>query len=289
MNILDGVGRKKPAPIFGRGLVNLGSVYEFQTAKICKAEDWNPYITSKIDELNKEYKTHASVIPTLPTIVTIDDVKAKLDGLNSVPIGIERKSLSIFNYNFEKDFLTLITAKSIDLTTDFILNLLNEINELEDVNIVVLDAERIIQSNKNALKNNYEDLIRDLSKKQNNNNSVLCVIVGIDKLLGDLENGDSEFENILKKAEESGRYSFIIVESISKIKNYQYNNWYKKYFSGDTGIWIGGGIKEQYILNIDSSYKDTSNSNEPGFGYVIQNSIPTQVKLLGLKGDDEDE
>lgn len=74
-NIFDGIGKKRPSNIFGRGLVRLEDIYEFQTAKICEPEKWNLNIKNKIDELNKIYKIKAKHIPTLPDKVEINDIK----------------------------------------------------------------------------------------------------------------------------------------------------------------------------------------------------------------------
>ena len=147
-NIFDGIGKKRPSNIFGRGLVRLEDIYEFQTAKICEPEKWNLNIKNKIDELNKIYKIKAKHIPTLPDKVEINDIKDYLKDLTAVPIGISKKNLDVYTYNFKKSFVNIITSKNIESSIEFISHILEEVKQLENTNIVLFDSERVLQNKK---------------------------------------------------------------------------------------------------------------------------------------------
>ena len=83
--------------------------------------------------------------------------------------------------------------------------------------------------------------------------------------------------NILKN------YNFIIVENAMKIKNHSYDEWYREYISGDTGIWVGNGITEQYVISTNIKDKNIINRCGESFGYAIRRENATMVKLLGMK------
>ena len=287
-NIFDGIGKKRPSNIFGRGLVRLEDIYEFQTAKICEPEKWNLTIKNKIDELNKIYKIKAKHIPTLPDKVEMNDIKDYLKDLTAVPIGISKKNLDVYTYNFKKSFVNIITSKNIESSIEFISHILEEVKQLENTNIVLFDSERVLQNKKVNLGLNYKNFVLGIENNLNKNKQVICIIIGIDKFLNYLENGEEDLYETFKKAEELENYSFVIIDNASKLKNREYDEWYKEYVSGDTGIWIGNGISDQYLINVNTANKEVINSCGDSFGYVIKQEEPYLIKLLGMKQKGEE-
>lgn len=280
-NIFDGVGKKRPSNMFGRGLVKLEDIYEFQTAKICEAENWNSHIKEVINNLNKTYEIGAKPIPTLPERVTIDDVKEYLDDISLLPIGINRKNLNVYRYNFRKSLINIITSKNIETSVEFMSNILEELKLIKNLNVVLLDAERLLQNNN--LELNYKNFKLNVDNNLNKNKQILCVIIGIDKFINDLENGEEEFLELLKSTEGLKNYNYIIVDNHTRLKNREYDNWYKEYISGDTGIWVGNGINDQYLITTNYTNSDRINNCGESFGYVIKQSEPNLIKLLGMK------
>ena len=289
LNVLDVRTKKRPSKIFGRGLVRYEDVYEFQTARICEAAQWNKYIKETIANLKKTSKVFAKCIPVLPDVVRFENVKESLTDVTSVPIGIEKKNIEVYTYNFKKNFMNIITSKNIDVVSEFARQIFEEMNKLENVKIILLDAERIIQTNKNALKSNYQELKSDIDNNSNKGKDVVCIILGVDKFLNDLENGENEFLATLNVAESLENYNFIIMDIVTKLKNFGYTNWYKKYNTGDSGIWIGNGIRDQYLLTTNVSSLELDNRCGDSFGYAIIREEPKLIKLLGMKdkGDED--
>ena len=79
------------------------------------------------------------------------------------------------------------------------------------------------------------------------------------------------------------------MENFNKLKNRQYDEWYKNYVLGDSGIWIGNGINDQYLLNINCDRNELINNCGSSFGYAIENEVPSLIKLLGMNDEgDED-
>ena len=92
---------------------------------------------------------------------------------------------------------------------------------------------------------------------------------------------------MLKKAEEKENCKFILIENASKLKNHEYDEWYKKYVQGDTGIWIGNGVDDQYLIRLNTIGNEIIKNCGSSFGYVINQSEPTMIKLLGIREDGE--
>lgn len=84
------------------------------------------------------------------------------------------------------------------------------------------------------------------------------------------------------------RCSYIIIENNSNMNEHTYADWYKEYIKDNTGIWLGNGVEEQYVLKpISSSYRLM---NAPGisYGYVFTKGKPSLIKLLGMKEQSEE-
>lgn len=289
-NIFEKVGKKRPSPIFGRGLLNLidGEIYEFQTAKICEPEKWNIHIKEVIEKAKEINQTVAKPIPVIPSRVMIEDVKEYLKDLSSVPIGITKKSLTVFTHDFKQNFMNIVASKNIEDVIEFISHLLEAMKQLKDIEIEILDAERIIQTKKVDLEDSYNQLVDKIEKSTKNKKHSLCVIIGIDKFLSNID--EDEFMDTLKEAEGSGKYSFILAENATRLKNHEYDDWYKNYIMGDSGIWIGNGIDDQYLFDVNSNGNEIVNNCGVSFGYYMKQGEPILIKLIGMKekGDDNE-
>ena len=287
MSIFEKIGKKRPANIFGRGLVKLEDIYEFQTAKICEAKEWNIYINEINDKLKKTNKIRAKRIPVLPDIVTFNDLKQVLKDLKTVPIGIAKKSLEIFTYNFKKDFINIITGKNIDIVSQFVFNILEEMKQLKNVSVVVFDAEQILQTGKTNLNSDYNNFIQEMDKDLDKNKDVIVVIVGLDKFINSIDDGEKSFHQTLIKAKELKQYNFIIVDNFKKIKTHEYEAWYRNYIIGDSGIWVGNGIGDQYLISVNFNDRNKISRCGESFGCVIKQEKVTVIKLLGMKGESD--
>ena len=289
-NIFDKIGKKRPSHIFGRGLVEIenNEIYEFQTAKVCEPEKYVQHIKEKIEELKEEQKVKANAIPVLPDKVTFDNVKSELKSISQVPIGITERKLKVYTYDFNKNFATMITSKNMEDAIQYTANILEELKKIKDINLIIFDAERTLLTKKDDLKEEYDKFINDLN--EDNKKHTVCVIIGIDKFLSYYGNVETNFNSVIKQADEKGTYSFIFVENANKFKTHEFEEWYKNYISKENGIWIGNGIDNQYLININSRRKDLVNNCGRSFGYVIKDGIAILLKLLEMKenGDDDE-
>ena len=286
--IFDNLGKKRPSHMFGRGLINLDNeIYEFQTAKICKAEDYNSFVKDEIERINKANDVEAAPIPVMPDIVTFSNVYKELKDLSQVPIGIAKKDLKVCNYNFKKDFLNIITARDIENAIQFTSNIIEELRELKNLDLVILNAELAFAERKINIKFEYNKFVENL--RLNNKKTKLCIIIGIDKFLTLYEDMENHFDTKLKEIETIGNAYFIIVENVNKLKNHEYEDWYKDFIAKDNGIWVGNGINNQYLITVNSDRREVDNNCGSNYGYSIREGMVSLIKLLEMKNDgDED-
>lgn len=282
-NIFENVGKKRASNLFGRGLITLEDnkdLYEFQTARICEAEDYNLVIKNKIEELKSKSTKSVSSIPVMPTKVTYNMLKNKLKTLKNIPLGLVEKDLSVSTYNFKKDFVTLMIARNVELASDFSYKIIEEIKNL-NINVEIFDAESTEADKKQEFLERYNKFEESLLSK-NVKGETLCIIIGLDKFWDIIGKREVDFYNLLKNANETKLFNFIIVENLKKMKSHEYEQWYKNYISGDTGIFVGNGIDDQYTINISTPRRELKGNCGTSYGYVITSGNAVQIKLLEM-------
>ena len=286
-SIVQRAGRKRPARIFGRGLITLedDKVYEFQTAKICEAEEYNVYIREKIKELKETNRVKATSVPVMPDKILINDIRRKLKSLSAVPIGITKKELEVYKYDFKKNFINIVTSRNMEDGVKFILSVMELIKELKDINLVLFDGDKAISSQNTTLKEEYDRFENLIENKQ----KTVCVIIGLDKVIGAFKSFETNLSTIFKQTEESKNCNFIIVENTNKLKAHEFEDWYRTYVTKDNGIWIGNGVENQYTLTITSERRFIKNNCGRTFGYVVKQGVGTLIKFLGISEEVEDE
>lgn len=289
-NIYDKVGKMRPSHIFGRGLVSLQNdqIYEFQTAKICEAIDYNARIENTIKQLIKNNTTDALRIPTMPDKISIEDIEEYIREATKLPIGINKKDLKLINYDFKKKLVNIITAKNIEDATEYARCIIEMLKKIKNLNIIILDTENELKKSDVEILEEFKKLLSMVNDNITNvvRPHTICLINGLDKFLNEIQD-ESLFYKMLKEAEKSAKYTFVIVENAKRLKNHEYDEWYKHYVDGDSGIYIGNGIDDQFLIQL-SDRKNIVNNCGRSFGYVVNQGIPTLIKLVGMKEQEEE-
>ncbi|MFA5693053.1 MAG: type VII secretion protein EssC, partial [Acholeplasmataceae bacterium] len=303
--ILGNVEGVYPSKHKGRGLIRIEKVYEFQTAYPYNKNNMGEYIKVICQKLRNKLSKQAERIPVLPEVVDEDFIYPHIDNLTNLPIGVEKNSLKVLTYNLQGQYGTLISAQNIDITSKFITSLMKIASQIKDINVIILDAERLISkellSKVSYYNNNFDSIIDNLYNQvleqyeaytSNHYNinylksylHTVCFLVGIDKLKKRLATEIStKFDSLLEKGRDLNKFSFILVEEINRLKVFEYDNWFKILINKYDGIWVGRGITEQFILKLGRTTKDLYEEIGNDFGYAVNNGMPTLVKLLDFK------
>ena len=207
--------------------------------------------------------------------IDIDDTLRKSDGTIS-----ERVKKAIHDNKQSGNKIVICTARPRYQVLELI----------KELNIVIFDAERTIMPKKEDLKEKFEQFVSVVNNSMLNmvNPFTICIINGLDKFMNLIQN-EKAFSDVQKNADESGIYSFILVETAKKFKSHEFESWHKNYILTDFGIFVGNGIEDQYTIEIGER-KRLKNNCGRSFGYVIKNGMPTLIKLIGMKelGDDNE-
>jgi len=305
-SILGNVHGTKPSEILGRGLVDLGSIYEFQTASIT-TDNVNDVIRAKCDEIAKSTTFRAKGVPILPARVTFDFVKPEFTGLDNVPVGVEKATLDIAKFNFFKNFTTLFTSLDIMLIKPILNEVAKELGMINGLRVIAIDAEDIIESanikgeyctDMNPIFTKLSTEISEANEKYKAANydksalkdiqQTIVLIAGIDKFQAKLSpDVKKDFGKMFENGKELGKYSFIIADSVDKFKKIEYDDWYRNTVTNNRGLWIGDGIANQFAIKLTKTTKELYEEIGNRFGYVVERGVPSLIKLLEEgKGDD---
>ena len=300
-DVLQKRTRKEPSKVFGRGLIELDNVYEFQTAYSYQMERMSEFIKVISQRLRKICKVSALRIPVLPESVTIENVEEKIGDLSTVPVGIRKDNLDIATFDFKSESISLITAIDISLEESFLTQLVKLFTKIPYQKVVTIDASKIFTNNE--ITENYvnakfdsiaEVIINNYNKEKeayessNYNEEVLqkfskttYLIFGVSNFLSRIsEENKKNITNVLLNNKELNIDHFVIIENADKLKSFAYDEWYKSSVDSSQGIWLGNGISDQYILKLLSIPRELREEIPDKFGYIVKNGKTTLVKFI---------
>jgi len=303
--ILGNVHKTYPAKLFGRGIIKTDDVYEFQTATVSDLDTITSYIKEKCNEYSNKYPNKAKPVPTLPKVVSLNDIKDNLGKTEELIIGLDKESLEISTFDFHKNYATMVTTLDLEITNKFVNNLINQLIYLSKTSLLVINTESddyYIDSNNREyfeyIDKNFDDIFNRLNtfiKNQNeaykaNNYSksifagkkgITCVIIGIDSFKNKLSpENKSLFGELFINAKELGIIDFILVDSVDKFKKIELETWYKNSINNTDGIWIGNGINEQFSLKVSQKIPAMKEEIPDNFCFVVERGKPKYVKYV---------
>lgn len=290
-----------PSKYKGRGLVNLGNAYEFQTAHCVRCDDTFDYIRRYCEELCKSAEYYAKPVPVLPKVVTYDEISTYITDGTKVPIGINKNSLAPANVNIAAHYIYAVVSRELDSLGSFVICFARVLQKIYG-DVSILDSEKMFMheelSGYKYADSEFEDFIRELFgivvernnayKDADRDIAVLekypqkiIIICGYSNIYEQLsEDGKDKLNLLLEKGEEIYKIHIILLETVSRLEVHSGENWYRRYITGSNGLYIGDGVAEQYVLKIT---KRTSNLYEEigeEFGYAVNRGRAALVKVL---------
>ena len=299
--IIGNTKKLYPAEIYGRGLVKLDNVYEFQTAHIFTDEEENKLV-EVIGALNSKYTVRAPKIPVVPENVSIGDVVGELRDLSRVPVGINKETITTESFNFKDNYVTIVSDNDDSSERDnFVRTITKVISKVNNNNLVLIDVDNKLSSNYENLSyvtNDFDAVISKICDSMeyqyktyvDNNynkdifkttNTTTIIINGFTKLLSRIsEDVKKRYLEALKNVKDICQFCYIYVDRIDNFKKLEYDEWYKKVIQNNYGIWIGNGVADQTLIKTNIGFKKTNNEISSGYGIIIKNSKTDLVKLV---------
>ena len=300
-DVLQSRTRKEPSRIFGRGLIELDGVYEFQTAYAYQNERMSEFIKVICRRLREICDTSAARIPILPEVVSIEHVEEKIGDLATIPIGIRKDNLDIATFDFSANSISLVTASDITMKSSFFTPFVKLFMKVPYQKVVVIDANKIFNPgdiSENYINSKFESIIEVISNNYNKqketyesnnyNDEVLgkfskttYLIFGISNLLSRVsDDAKNKLTTALSGNKELNVDHFVIIENADKLKSFAYDEWYKSSIDTSEGVWLANGISDQYVLKLTSTPRELREEIPENFGYVVKNGKAVLVKLI---------
>lgn len=303
VTILGSVHKTYPARLFGRGIIKTDDVYEFQTAMVTEKDHITQFIKDACSKYNSKCEIKANPIPTLPNVVSYKDIASSFGKVDGLIIGIDKMELDVVTFDFNKNFATIVSSLDIESSQNFINPLINQTIALNRSSLVVINAEDYYIDDKYKGKYNYVDQdfndifdsLSNFAKEQHSlyvqsnydkkifegKRPITCFIIGIDSFKNKLSDENKlRFGDLFTNLKDLGIAQFIIVDSIDRIKNNEFDTWYKSCINNTMGIWIGNGINDQFSLKISQKIEEMREEVPDGFCFVISRGKPIYVKYV---------
>lgn len=301
--ILGNVHKNYPAKIFGRGIFKIDDVYEFQTALVYEKDNIIKYVKKKNEELKNKYSSSASSIPTLPKSIGYKEISEYLGEKNKLVIGIDKSNLEVCKFDFNKNYVTVVSLLDLSMSSNFVNALINQILLDNNSTLAVINAEDYYINEKYRDKYQYIDqqfneiftsLSNFLSEQKtryeennynksifNNSEKIYCIIIGIESFKTRLnDENKNKFADLFNNGKDLGIVNFIIVDSIDKIKKIEIESWYKNSVNNNFGIWIGNGINDQFSIKVSQKIDDMKENVPDNFCFVIKRGKAQYVKYV---------
>ena len=287
-SVIPGVRKKEPSKAFGRGLILLDSIFEFQTSYPYREAKMTDYIKVVCDKLNTVCDYKAPFIPILPDVVSKDFVENLLGNIKTIPVGVEKENLNIAQIDLNNAYMYNITGD--DITTDprFLKGLIRNLTTIPNSECIVLDAISVLDG-LSYEKTTYStdacyDSIEKLTNAYENNDpekTTFAMAIGVHNLMNKLSSIESgKLQKLMTEAKSKRNIKFLIVDTIDNIKSITFEAWYKGNADLSEGIWIGNGIGNQFTLKVTTNSRLLRADLEPGFGYCIKKGKATLIKLM---------
>lgn len=302
--ILGNTKKLFPSKIFGRGLIKKEEVYEFQTAFAGPIDDLSKNIKILNEKLISIYNSKAPKIPILPEVVTYDELDISKVSNDEIIIGIDKSDLEICSYNFNKNHINIVTTQDFTLFNSFINPFVKQFSYKENYSTIIINADEcevdknILSDDTNYVDSNFDSIFKNIIDylencnnvyKQNNFNKdifnsqkkINCIIIGINSLKNKLnDENKNRFSDIFSIGSELNILNFVFVDSIDKIKMFEYESWYKSSVNTNDGIWLGNGINDQFSINITQKIPEIRQEIPYNFCFVIKRGKPVLVKFI---------
>jgi S-DNA-T family DNA segregation ATPase FtsK/SpoIIIE len=290
-----------PSKLKGRGLVRLDTLYEFQTA-VFGPDTSQKAIRAFCADLDRHSRTAAPPVPVLPARVDASFVRGAAHSLAALPVGVNKQSLQLVTVDLQSSVAVWLAAQDLFSLAEPARGLAETAALLPDVRTVVWDAGDLFPRNSAAcdyayVGSDFEAQVRQLFEEMVRRNNAykttagaafpmtLYVIASLSHLLERLSgDGRDKLRVLMEKAEGMYNIRFAVCDRVHGFGAVSSEGWYKRHMAGADGVWVGGGLADQYVFPFSKVSAGLYEEVEDGFGYVLRRGRPVLSKLLTALG-----
>lgn len=298
-----------PAKCKGRGLYKSDKVYEFQTAYSTSSEaDAFNVLREFCIHLSKEAVSYAKEIPILPEVVTVDVLEKHMKSIGNLPVGIGKEKLDVCKVALFKDYIYIVSSQDRNTAYRTAAAMAQLCGVDKQNNVQIWDAERTLPDNLSNVQmvqgeferrvvelfgeivernNVYKDSGMDIASLEKYGTKVIA-LCGLEKIFSILSaDALDKFKVLLHRGQSIYKVHFILAEDTRMLNSVKSTEWYMSHVDGGSGIWIGDGFTDQYILKPTKHSSAFYQEIGDQFGYLLIKGKPVLIKVLTMKTEEE--
>ena len=231
--------------------------------------------------------------------------------MKNIPVGVDTSSMEVVGYDFSEHYISVITGigagymgfvrgicklfscreiaenyvfdmeNRLDIRSDATWNVVTRAKEAEPV---VEDLFQLVKDRNNTYKESDDPEL--IAGKWNE----ICIfITSLDKVKDALsERGKEMFGLILEKGQAAYKINIILADELRTLQLVRYESWFKEHITGCDAIWVGNGVNDQYLVQINSNAEITREAISDEFAFVVKSGRADKIKVLleGYDGED---
>ncbi|MFI3312543.1 MAG: FtsK/SpoIIIE domain-containing protein, partial [Eubacteriales bacterium] len=304
----------------GRGLLrkDKSTVVEFQVAQPNSKVPTYQAIQDLCHRAKERHSNfHAKKVPVLPEEVTLEFLQDTVSTrqLSGVPAGVNKATLAVAAYDLtaspihlvlsdDREWETFLNRWAQLLTQGYTQNLMvfapyaaahpqDNLQVYSSMDECVTGVRQVFatvltrnNTYKEALKNHqplptFEPLVV-IIQSMTQLKALLDSYAQVDTTEKEAADDTpwTRLQLSMSKCEKTYNVHFIVGESIQTLTPLTAEPWYKTHIRGNQGIWIGGGISNQYRLSITKKPTNFTADLDAPFGYVVENGTAILTKFL---------
>ncbi len=291
--VLGNTNGLRPMACSGRGLVKIGEVYEFQTARCSKDGDELDFIRDFCQTLSEKMSYRAKMIPVLPKEVTSEYMSQFEYGISNIPLGIGKKELNICSVNMSDVLIYPVASQDSETCQPFVEEFSKVIQSLPisteywsaDSQIeqrVISCFDEMVDRN-----NTYVDAGKEISSLDKYDEMII-VLYQVKEIFERLsDDGKDKLHTLLEHGKAIYKIHVIMIDGVNEFEQYSSRDWYKNNFTSKTGTWIGDGVTDQYFLTIGKMRSEYYEEIGSLYGYQFEKGKLTLMKIVSSEREED--
>ena len=218
--------------------------------------------------------------------------KTDIANIKNTPIGIQKDSLEISTFDFSKNPISLIAAQDITMLDKFICSLGQVFQNMYNVETIMVDANESIKDTgtfKNYFSTNYQEAMNKLVEIEAapEDKTYVYIVFGVEAFIRGFDADTARKLKALFTATRNHKnVRIVFADSITKIKMFEYEDFFRNCVQPIYAIWVGSGITDQFTIKSSTYNKETRAQIPNDFGYNVDRGNASQIKLLDFYTED---
>ena len=155
-----------------------------------------------------------------------------------------------------------------------------------NVELFMVDANDSVRDSaiyKNYYNENFNEVYNILNKLSTTdlNKNYVFIICGIEEFLSAFDQDTQrKIKTLFSNIKNKKNIRIVMADSVSKLKMFEYEDFFRNCVQAINAIWIGSGITDQYTIKCSTYNRETRSQIPVDFGYNVDKGNANLIKLL---------